>query len=132
MKIRTVLAAAALLVGAAGHSQAATTVVSPALPTGTNTSGACYLRNIGTRNMTVNMTALNNFSPGFIDPIFNSCSGLLKPGWTCELLVNDLPDDVTFACSATIVGNASNIRGGIEVRKLTPSGPVTILGGEIR
>jgi hypothetical protein len=48
MTIRTGLTALAFLLGSAGFSHASQTITSPALPIVTNTSAACYLRNVGT------------------------------------------------------------------------------------
>ena len=86
MKRHAVLAGLAFLPGSAGSSPAAQTSASPGLPTGTSTSGACYLRNVGSRSMSVTV----------------SNGGPLFSGHTCVLLANDLPDDLTFECSALV------------------------------
>lgn len=133
MKLSAALTALALLAGNAGVSHAAQTIVSLDLPTVTNTTGACYLRNVGPRPIAVEIQALLNHSPGFITPSFQNCNDTpLAPGRICALLVDDLPDDVTFACSAVVAGNPRNLRGSIEVRALTPTGPKVILSGDIR
>jgi hypothetical protein len=53
-------------------------------------------------------------------------------GRTCVLLVNDLPDDVTFECSAVVSGNPKNVRASAEIRALPPSGAKVILAEELR
>jgi hypothetical protein len=99
----------------------------------TDTAGACYIRNVGTRPISVQLSPLINFTPGFRTADFENCSDvLLQPGKTCVLLMDDLDDDVTFACSAVIDGSAKNVRGSIEVRSITPGGLQTILADELR
>lgn len=121
MKTYATFLAAASLVGITGLSHAGT-IASPPLPTGTGTAGACYIRNVGTKPISLQVTALNNFSPGFINPNLNTCNPTpLAAGRTCVLLVNDLPDDVTFACSAVVNGSAKDLRGTVELRDLTNS-----------
>lgn len=132
MKLRTALAALAWLAGTAGVSQAAT-IASLDLPTTTNTAGACYLRNVGTQPIAVELEALLNHTPGFIAPTFQNCNDVpLAAGRTCVLLVDDLPDDVAFACSAVVNGSARNLRGSIEVRAITTAGPKVTLTGDLR
>ena len=130
MKRFTALAVLALVSSTAAH---AADITSSGLPTTTNTAGACYVRNVGKGPIGVQLRALLNFSPGFITPSFENCSTApLAPGRTCVLLVDDLPDDVRFACSATVAGNARNVRGSIEVRAITPNGPKVVLADELR
>jgi hypothetical protein len=132
MKLPAALTALALLAGA-GVSHAAQTIVSLDLPTVTNTSGACYLRNVGPQPIAVEIEALLNHTSGFISPSFQNCNDVpLAPGRTCALLVADLPDDVTWACSAVVTGNPRNLRGSIETRANTMTGPKVILTGDIR
>ena len=99
-----------------------------------NTAGACYIRNVGTRPISVQLSPLINFTPGFRTADFENCSDrLLQPGETCVLLMNTLDADVTFACSALIVGSAKNVRGSIEIRSILPGGGAqTILADELR
>ncbi len=120
MKAYAALAVAVTLSAIAGLAHAGT-IVSPPLWTGTNTSGACYVRNVGGHDTSVQVTALLNFTPGFITPSFQNCNDAPLPaGRTCVFLVNDLPDDVTFACSAVIGGSPKNVRATVEVRALSP------------
>jgi hypothetical protein len=46
--------------------------------------------------------------------------------------MNDLDDDVTFACTAVIGGNAKSVRGSIEVRNILQNGLQTIVADELR
>jgi len=123
MKLSTLLTAMALLAGSAGFAQAVPTITSMGLPTKTDTYGACYVRNVGTRPVSLQVAALDNFSPGFIDPSWQNCNDVpLAPGRTCVLLINDLPDDVTFSCSATLIsGSPRYVRGSVEVRSIGDS-----------
>lgn len=132
MKLRPALTALAFLLGLAAVSHAAQTIVSPGFPTFTNTSGACYLRNVGPRPVSVQVTALLNFSPGFIDPSFTNCNVPIASGQTCVVLVDDLPDDVAFACSAVVAGSPKTLRATAELRQITASGPKTLVREELR
>jgi hypothetical protein len=132
MKIYIALAAAAFLWASASFSHAAQTITSPGLPTGTNTAGACYIRNVGATPVSLQVTALLNFSPGFITPSFQNCNDAPLPaGRTCVLLVNDLPDDVAFSCSA-VASSAKNLRAAAELRAITSSGLIVLLAEELR
>lgn len=103
-------AAAALSLTGLAH---AGTLVSPGLPTlhsttfegGTliETGGACYVRNIGVNPISLQVTMPENFNPGFlIAPSFENCNAAPLPaGRTCVFIVDNLPDDVTCACSVT-------------------------------
>jgi hypothetical protein len=85
--------------------------------------------------VSVQVAFLENFSAGFIAPDFESCNAApLAPGRTCVLLVTDLPDDVTFECSATAVtGNVKNLRGTAELRAFSREGePFTIAAQDMR
>jgi hypothetical protein len=122
-----------MLLGTVGASHAAQTIISAGLPTTTNTSGACYIRNVGTRPVTIELKALINYSSAFIQPSFENCNAApLAPGKTCVLLLNDLDDGVSFACSAAIGGSAKNVRGSVEVRALTAAGPKVVLSERLR
>ena len=122
MTIRTPVSALAILLGIAGYSHAAQTIVSAGLPTDTNTAGACYVRNIGTRPVSVNLTASVNYTAP-VQPGFENCSQEPRdPGRSCVLLVDGLDNSVTFACAAVIGGSAKNVRGNVEVRQITSAG----------
>ena len=133
MKLGTALTALAFLSGSAGLAHAAQTIASPPMQTVTNTAGACYIRNVSTHPVSVQISPLINFTPNFTTATFEDCNEApLQPGHTCVLLIDDLDDDVTFACSAVITGNAKNVRGSIEIRSITASGLQTILADELR
>jgi hypothetical protein len=133
MRLSSVLTAVVVLSGGAGFAHASQIITSPPLPTVTNTAGACYIRNVGTRPITVQIRPLINFTPGFRTADFEDCNEApLQPGHTCVLLMNDLDDDVTFACTAVIGGNAKSVRGSIEVRNILQNGLQTISADELR
>jgi hypothetical protein len=118
MKTYTVLPAAMSLLGLTSLAPAAQ-LVSPPLATGVNAAGACYFRNVGTTPMSLQVQTLSNFTPDFLTPSFQNCNDApLAAGHTCVLLVNDLPDDTTFACAATVTGSAQKLRTSIEIRDL--------------
>lgn len=111
------LTAATFLLGSTGLSQAGT-IASPAFPTGTEAEAACYVRNVGTTPISVEVTTFENFGVE-LAPTFDNCNGApLAAGRTCVLLVNPtfLPDDVTVACSAVTSGSKTNLRGTLELR----------------
>lgn len=135
MKVKIALAAMAALLGSASLTPAAQTIVSPALQTASGTAGACYIRNVGSTPIFLQVTVLENFSPDFITPDFQNCNGeaALAPGKTCVLLVNDLPDDVTFECSATALsGNVRNLRGTAELRLIDRNGLQVLAAQDLR
>jgi hypothetical protein len=133
MKMKYILVVAAVL-GSASLAHAAQTIVSPALQTPSNTAGACYFRNIGTTPISLHAQFLENFVPDFLLADFQNCNDApLAGGRTCVLLVNDLPDDVTFGCSAVVTkGNVKNLRAAAELRAITPSGLQVIAAQELR
>lgn len=130
MKVYSTLVAMAALAGSASLVHAGQTIVSGALPTSTGTAGACYVRNAGPTPVSLQVAVLENFSPGFITPDFDSCNSEspLAAGRTCVVLIDDLPDDVTFECSATASGNAKNLRGAAELRFIGRDGALSVLG----
>src|SRR5262245_65518192 len=137
MRLSSVLTALALLSGGAGRAPAPQILTRPPLQTVENTAGACYIRNVGTRPISVQISPLINFTPGFRTADFNDCSngndGLpLQPGHTCVLLMNTLDADVTFACSAVVVGSARNVRGNVEIRESVTAGQHVIAADEMR
>ena len=119
MKISAVLTAAAALLGMTGLSHAAT-IASPLLPTGTGTSGACYIRNVGTKPISLQATISQNVDFPVIVNFQNCNNAPLAAGRTCVVLVNDLPDDVFFSCSAVVAGSEKNLSGTVEVRDVSP------------
>jgi len=137
MKFRTTLTALACLTTGASMAHAAQTIASAPLWTGLSHSAACYIRNVGTRPVSLTVSPLINFTSGFRTADFNNCSngndGLpLQPGHTCVLLMNALDDDVTFACSAVVNGSAKNVRGNVEIREAITGGLRVIAADEMR
>jgi len=133
MKVNTLLATAAALLGSASLAYAGQTIISPALETGSNTAGACYVRNIGKTPISLQVTALENLTPGFIPADFQNCNDApLAGGHSCVLLVNNLPDDVTFECSAAVSGNVKNVRASAEVRAILTGGLQVIAAQDLR
>jgi hypothetical protein len=95
------LTASLVIASTAGIAHAYQLVSSP-LPTNTNTSGACYIRNTGTTAVSV---LVSLFSNNGLIVSFDNCNGdgptipgSLGPGKTCVILVDDLPDDSFVAC----------------------------------
>src|SRR5262245_31794203 len=120
MRIRAPVSTVGCVVAMSGDAHAAPTIASAGRPTSTNTSAACYVPNIGTRPVTVSLTASVNYTAP-VQPSFENCSQTpLDAGHSCVLLVDDLDDDVTFACAAVIGGSAKNVRGNVEIRQIAP------------
>ena len=133
MKLRTTLTALACLTAGAGTAHAAQTIASAPLWTGLSHAGACYVRNVGTRPIAVQISTLINFTAGFRTPDFEDCNEApLQPGHTCVALLNALDDDVTFACSAVVTGSAKNVRGNVEIRESVTGGQQVIAADEMR
>lgn len=136
MKLRTTLTALACLTSGAGMAHAAQTIASAPLWTGLSHAGACYIRNVGTRPVSLTVSPLINFTPGFRTADFDNCNNNdgvpLQPGHTCVLLMNALDDDVTFACSAVVNGSAKNVRGNVEIRESVTGGQRVIAADEMR
>lgn len=132
MKTYAALLALTALVGTAAVSHAAQKIVSTSMRTGTNTAGACYIRNAGKSQVVLTEAEMSqNGFPMIIN--VNNCNGAtLAPGQTCVIIANDLPDDVPFQCSATSAGSAKYLRGIVELRAITGSGLRVILADELR
>lgn len=120
MKTSITFSTIAVLLGITGLSYAAQ-VTSPLLPTGTGTSGACYIRNVGSSPISLQATIFQNVDFPVIVNFQNCNNAPLPAGRTCVVLVNDLPDDVFFSCSAVVSGSAKNLRGTVEVRDISPT-----------
>jgi hypothetical protein len=132
MRTYAALLAAASLLGTAAISHAGQRIISTSIRTGVDTAGACYIRNVGKTPVPVQVEMYQN--AGF--PIiisFQNCNDVpLAPGRTCVVIANDLPDDVTFQCSAVAASTAKNLRGNVELRAITPSGLRVILSDDVR
>jgi hypothetical protein len=130
MKAYATLTAAACLVGLTSLCQAGQ-IVSPALPTDTNTAGACYIRNLQSTPISLQVQLFQS-STFDIPPTFENCNTApLAAGRTCVVLVNDLPDGVHFACSATASSVLDKhlrkrVRGTVELRTILPGGGLQV------
>jgi hypothetical protein len=104
--------------GVAAAQQQVQKMVSPPFPTHGGTDGACYIRNTGTKPITVTVAT---HSPGNFGAVvvFDNCNdGPLPAGQTCVQLTV-VPDDSYAACIAT-APNVGKLRGTFELRE-TPS-----------
>ncbi|HEY8515546.1 MAG TPA: hypothetical protein VIS07_08535 [Candidatus Binatia bacterium] len=141
MKILTRLAAVAALVGTTAVAQAAT-LSSPMLPTFHATdfvggsmlgnAAACYVRNVGKKPVKLEVKFQQNFGSD-LPSSFQNCNAVpLAPGRTCVALINDLPDDVAFGCTAVVSGSAKNVRASVEFRALTVFGQKVLVAEDLR
>lgn len=132
MRMNAVLLSAACLLATATVSEAGQRIISTSIRTGTGTAGACYVRNVGKAPIPVTVEMYQNAGFPIIISFQNCNSVPLAPGRTCVVLANDLPDDVTFQCSAEAAGSVKNLRGNVELRSITPSGLRVLLSDEVR
>jgi hypothetical protein len=132
MRTYAALLSAVCLLSTATLSHAGQRIISTSLRTGVDTAGACYIRNVGKTAIPVQVEMYQNAGfPMIIS--FQNCNDVpLAAGRTCVVLVNDLPDDVTFQCSAVAAGSAKNLRGNVELRAITPSGLRVLISDEVR
>jgi len=121
----------AVFLGLASLAQAAR-LLSPPLPTDTETAGWCRILNTGTTPVTMQVRLFSN-QPGPLSIDFDSCNQAPLPGGqACAVLVEDLPDASYFACTVT-ASNVSKLRGSIEL--LADFGNVgsrVLMGEELR
>ena len=119
MKTFVVSAVFALVCGNASAASAQEVVermISPPFPTDVGTDGGCYVRNAGSKPVSVTVSIHSN--NGTVTQV-NTCNGTpLAGGRTCVLL-SSLPDSSYAACVVTAL-NVSKLRGTFEVRE-TPS-----------
>ena len=123
--------AAISVLGTAAISHAGQRIISTSLRTGVDTAGACYIRNVGKTPVPVQVEMYQNAGFPIIISFQNCNDAPLPAGRTCVVIANDLPDDVTFQCSATATGSAKNLRGNVELRAI-PGGLRVILADELR
>jgi len=125
----SVLAGAVSLPSLVGPAHAAQ-ILSPPLWTDVDNASTCYVRNIGTNpvNVQVNLFSNNGMS---ID--VDTCNtGPLGAGKTCWMMSFDLPDASWVACSATAsTSNVSKLRGNIDIRHFT-HGATVLVGEDLR
>ena len=116
------------LVGRAHAAQ----LLSPPLWTDVGNAGSCYVRNIGTTPVNVQVTLFSNNSFGHID--VDTCNaGPLAAGKTCAVFSLTLPDDSWAACSVKTSNiNVSKLRANVEIRHNIGHGYEVILREELR
>jgi hypothetical protein len=126
MRTFVALTVSAVLLGFTGHVHAARLLSSP-LPTNTNSSGGCYIRNTGTTPVDVEVSL---FANNGVVVTFDGCNTApLAGGRTCVVLAS-LPDDSYAACSVS-AGSVLKLRGTLEVREEHPF-PKTLVSEELR
>ena len=126
MRTSVALIVSAVLLGFTGHAHAARLLSAP-LPTNTNTSGGCYIRNTGTTAVAVEVSL---FSNNGLVVTFDGCNAApLLAGRTCVVLAS-LPDDSYAACSVS-AGSVAKLRGTLEVREENPF-PKTLVSEDLR
>jgi hypothetical protein len=116
------------LVGSARAAQ----LLSPPLWTDEGNAGNCYVRNIGTTPVNVQVTLFSNNSIAHID--VDTCNaGPLAAGKTCAVFALNLPDDSWAACSVKTSNiNASKLRGSVDIRHNPGHGYEVILDEDLR
>jgi hypothetical protein len=133
MKTVAALALAASLAGIAGVAHAAQSIASAPLPTRPGRAAACYIRNVGSTPMPLQVR-LFDFLSAEVTPSFQNCNDApLLPGRTCVLLVYEFTQYSALGCAATpVVGSARNLRGRLEVRSITASGLKVLVRDDLR
>lgn len=116
------------LIGPAHAAQ----LLSPPLWTDVGNAGNCYVRNIGTTPVNVQVTLFSNNGMG--PPNVDTCNtGPLAAGKTCAVFSLTLPDDSWAACSVKTSNiNVSKLRGNVEIRHNPAHGYEVILREELR
>jgi hypothetical protein len=119
MKKKYAVLIAALVLGSSSLAHAGQ-ILSPGLPTGIGSAGACYVRNTGTTPVTVQVTLFSNNSIVAAEYHDHCSIAPLHPGHTCLVVVDALPDASFAACRATS-GSVAKLRGTLEIRQSWPS-----------
>jgi hypothetical protein len=119
MRARTILAAAALVLGLTGLAQAGRTIASPALPVpgtaGIDVSATCYVRNVGATPIQVVVQIFKGDGSAAAAAFQNCNDAPLDPGKNCDF--GTAVNGDLLGCSATaVVGSAKNLRGTMELR----------------
>jgi hypothetical protein len=116
------------LIGPAHAAQ----LLSPPLWTDLGNAGNCYVRNIGTTPVNVQVTLFSNNGIGHTD--VDTCNtGPLAAGKICAVFSLTLPDDSWAACSVKTSNiNVSKLRGNVEIRHNPAHGYEVILREELR
>ena len=118
MKKTVLFTGLALVVAVVGVAYAASgTLISPMLPTSVGTSGACYIRNTGSKPISISASMFGNNGANVG---FDNCNGApLAGGHTCAMLSFDLPDDSYVGCGVT-TSNPGRTRATLEIRQIDP------------
>lgn len=123
-------AGAVSLLSLASTAHAAVLVSSP-LWTDTGNAAACYVRNVSTTSVPVQVKLFSN--NGF-NVVIDTCNAqALAPGKTCVLFASQLPDDSDVSCSAKASdANVSKLRGNIDIRHFFAGGGKVVVGADLR
>ena len=115
------------LVGPAHAAQ----LLSPPLWTDVGNAGNCYVRNIGTTPVNVQVTLFSN--NGMSINVDTCNAGPLAAGKTCAVFSLNLPDDSWAACSVKASNtNVSKLRGNVDIRHNPAHGYEVILDEDLR
>jgi hypothetical protein len=113
-----------------GTAHAAELLSSP-LWTDAGNAGTCYIRNVGTTPVQVQVRLFSNNSMNIVRDTCNT--GPLGAGKTCVMFSLQLPDDSFVACSAKASNvNVSNLRGNIDIRHFVTGGAKVVVGEDLR
>jgi hypothetical protein len=127
MKTSVAVTAFAVFLGLVSLAQAAQ-LLSPPLPTDTETAGACRILNIGPTPVAVQVALVSNNAHTGHD--IDTCNQAPLPGGhTCLVLVDDLPDASYFACKVT-ASKVTKLRGTVELAEGFGGFDVRVLAAE--
>src|SRR5215510_14962043 len=114
MKAHVGVALGLSLLSSTGFAHAGQTIASPPVLQHALSGAACYVRNVGTRPVSVTVQ-ITNEAGASLTPSFQNCDVPILPGRTCVVLaVNGRGG---FAgCSAMASGSAKQLRGTMESR----------------
>lgn len=114
MKTYAALIAAAALwtVTSPAH---ALTLASSFLVADGDSAAACYIRNVGTTAIALEVNIFLFDGSVFTPSVENCNAAPLAPGKTCVVLVNNT-FGFSLACAAKAVGLVKNLRGTLEIR----------------
>jgi hypothetical protein len=117
------------LVGPAHAGQ----VFSPPLWTDVGNAATCYVRNISTKpvKVQVNLFSNNEIVPGDINDTCNIVP--LAGGTTCMIAASAIPDDSWAACSMKASNiNIDKLRGNIDIRHPPTGGNRVVVGADLQ
>jgi hypothetical protein len=116
MKTHAGVALGLALLSSTGFAHAGQTIASPPVLHGGGqlATTACYVRNVGTRPVSVTVQ-ITDEAGASLTPSFQNCNTPLLPGRTCVVLAGNGGGEFT-GCSATASGSAKYLRGTMESR----------------